>query len=369
MPLIAPARGSAIALALFATAAPAALAHDASTGGTGIPERPRIDRLSCLGSATCRPGDVLEVSGEGLDGVKTVNFMGAPGRRDDRRGRPLATAPHALKVLVPRGARTGRIRAINPHAGASRANARVEVGAPGRLPARALAGKVFLGGNPARFRYVASEPVQPDARVELYRVSDGAVVMSWPLEVDGTGAGEVRWDGLLGGQAAPIGRYGFRLVGAPSARAAQVAGVVGEFQLLDYMFPIRGRHDLGQSHTNNFGGGRGHQGQDMFARCGTPLVAARGGKVTKAGYQGRAGNYVVITDDTGQSHAYMHMRRPALVQQRQRVLTGQPLGEVGQTGRASGCHLHFELWTAPGWYMGGKPIDPLPELRRWDAFS
>jgi murein DD-endopeptidase MepM/ murein hydrolase activator NlpD len=42
---------------------------------------------------------------------------------------------------------------------------------------------------------------------------------------------------------------------------------------------------------------------------------------------------------------------------------------VGDTGNASGCHLHFELWSAPGWYAGGEPFDPLPRLQRWDAQS
>jgi murein DD-endopeptidase MepM/ murein hydrolase activator NlpD len=37
---------------------------------------------------------------------------------------------------------------------------------------------------------------------------------------------------------------------------------------------------------------------------------------------------------------------------------------VGQTGRASTCHLHFELWTAPGWYEGGEAVDPEQLLRR-----
>ena len=45
-----------------------------------------------------------------------------------------------------------------------------------------------------------------------------------------------------------------------------------------------------------------------------------------------------------------------LVRTGQRVFTGQALGEVGDTGRASGCHLHFELWSAPGWYQGGSPV-------------
>ena len=128
-------------------------------------------------------------------------------------------------------------------------------------------------------------------------------------------------------------------------------------------FPIQGAHDYGTA-TNRFGGGRGHEGQDVFATCGTPLVAALAGVVTLARYQDRAGNYLVIKADDGTSQAYMHMLEPASVAKGQRVEAGQPIGKVGQTGRASGCHLHFELWTAPGWYEGGEAVDPLPLLRR-----
>ncbi len=134
-----------------------------------------------------------------------------------------------------------------------------------------------------------------------------------------------------------------------------------------HVFPIRGPHDLGQSPTNGFGGGRGHQGQDMFAACGTRLVAARGGTVKMAGSEGAAGNYVVIDGDrTGLSYVYMHMLRSSLVRTGERVRAGQPIGQVGATGRASGCHLHFELWSGPGWRAGGRPFDPLPYLRAWD---
>ena len=56
----------------------------------------------------------------------------------------------------------------------------------------------------------------------------------------------------------------------------------------------------------------------------------------------------------------MHLREAALVATGDHVLTGQPIGYVGDTGDADGCHLHFEIWTAPGWYSGGQPIDPLP---------
>lgn len=133
------------------------------------------------------------------------------------------------------------------------------------------------------------------------------------------------------------------------------------------VFPIKGRHDLGQSETNNFGGGRGHEGQDMFADCGTPLIAARDAKVSRATWHSAAGNYLVLTDDSGEALVYMHMRDKALVSVGDRVQAGDPVGFVGDTGRATGCHLHLEQWTAPGYYTGGRPQDPLPWLQSIDA--
>ena len=132
-------------------------------------------------------------------------------------------------------------------------------------------------------------------------------------------------------------------------------------------FPIRGKHDLGQTATNNFGGARGHKGQDMFAACGTRLVATTSGAVQAKGYHSAAGHYLVLQDETGRSHVYMHMQAAAAVNTGDRVDAGETVGAVGQTGRASGCHLHFELWTAPGWYRGGEAVDPLPQLRGWEA--
>ena len=131
-------------------------------------------------------------------------------------------------------------------------------------------------------------------------------------------------------------------------------------------FPVVGEHDFGTA-TNRFGGDRDHKGQDIFATCGTPVVAALAGRVTLAKFHDRAGNYLVIETADGGSQAYMHLLEPAPVQRGQSVDVGQALGQVGATGRATGCHLHFEIWTAPGWYEGGSPVDPLPALQRWDA--
>ena len=78
-------------------------------------------------------------------------------------------------------------------------------------------------------------------------------------------------------------------------------------------------------------------------------MAARGGKVKTKAYQSRAGNYLVIDGDgTGNDYAYMHMAAPSPFEEGDRVYTGQQIGQVGETGRASGCHLHFEAWSAPG---------------------
>ena len=139
-----------------------------------------------------------------------------------------------------------------------------------------------------------------------------------------------------------------------------------------FRFPVRGPHTYGGPEAG-FGAGRDghtHQGHDVFAACGTPLVAAHSGVVKARGYQSAAGNYVVI-DGAGvkQDHMYAHLRAPAKVQKGQEVTTGQPIGKVGDTGNAQGCHLHFEIWVGGGWYSGGDPVDPLPTLQYWDSFS
>ena len=95
-----------------------------------------------------------------------------------------------------------------------------------------------------------------------------------------------------------------------------------------------------------------------MAACGTPLIAARGGRVQYSGYQGAAGNYIVIDGKGTRFDMYMHLVEPSPLQTGDTVRTGQPIGIVGDTGDATACHLHFEMWTAPGWYEGGSPDRP-----------
>jgi murein DD-endopeptidase MepM/ murein hydrolase activator NlpD len=100
------------------------------------------------------------------------------------------------------------------------------------------------------------------------------------------------------------------------------------------------------------------------------MVASRGGRVQYSGYHGAAGNYVVIDGKgTLNDFMYAHLAKPSPLQEGEAVRTGQPIGIVGNTGNSSACHLHFEIWGAPGWYEGGSPFDPLPDLLRWDMYS
>ena len=124
---------------------------------------------------------------------------------------------------------------------------------------------------------------------------------------------------------------------------------------------------MGQSETNAFGGSRRHQGHDLFAACGTTLVALTSGAVQQKAYHSAAGHYLVLKARDGKSYAYMHLRSASSLETGDKVSAGQVVGEVGDSGRASGCHLHFEEWTAPGWYTGGRAVEPLPLLERLEA--
>ncbi len=97
----------------------------------------------------------------------------------------------------------------------------------------------------------------------------------------------------------------------------------------------------------------GHNGVDLGAPKGTPIVATRSGIVTFTGYQENgAGNYVWINHGDGFKSIYMHMTN-YIVDVGQYVEAGEIIGYVGSTGRSTGPHLHFGL------KYNGSYVDPL----------
>lgn len=99
------------------------------------------------------------------------------------------------------------------------------------------------------------------------------------------------------------------------------------------------------------GASRYHQGVDLAANAGTPIVASRGGTVTIASYSNSAGYYVSINHGDGFSSIYMHMTN-YIVSSGQKVNQGQTIGYVGSTGISTGNHLHFGIAT------GGSYVNP-----------
>lgn len=85
-----------------------------------------------------------------------------------------------------------------------------------------------------------------------------------------------------------------------------------------------------------------HQGVDLAAPKGTPVYAARSGVVTRAGYSSSAGYLVSINHGDGYSSVYMHMTT-YVVSVSTAVSAGQLIGYVGNTGIATGYHLHFGI--------------------------
>jgi murein DD-endopeptidase MepM/ murein hydrolase activator NlpD len=78
-------------------------------------------------------------------------------------------------------------------------------------------------------------------------------------------------------------------------------------------------------------------------KCGESILAAAGGTVLKAGWQKKAGNYVKILHPNGVVTMYGHLQA-IFVSPGEQVSQGQIIGTMGATGRATGCHLHFDVF-------------------------
>jgi murein DD-endopeptidase MepM/ murein hydrolase activator NlpD len=375
----------------------------AQTSGGGVyVAQPKVVKVTCLSRCASKKraqgGSVLSIRGTGLASASEVVFHGSYGKGDDSSTPVRPGSDTALRARVPGGAVTGPVSVVTAQGATSRATAPVAilpppppapnpVLSPVPVPRDAGAPQIETGTSRTKAYVGARRAVTFSFRVsglasalavELVSGSDGSVVKSWsPAPAAAGEVQSVTWNGRLGRASATPGRYSFRLTAATPtgavARSAQAGDLERDaFELYDHVFPVRGTHDYGDEGAR-FGAGRAghsHQGQDVFATCGTRLVAARGGRVKFEEYHAAAGHYIVI-DGAGSDvdYAYMHLAEPSPFQPGDRVYTGQLIGSVGESGNAHGCHLHFELWSAPGWYAGGEPFDPLPALQAWDSWS
>ena len=166
---------------------------------------------------------------------------------------------------------------------------------------------------------------------------------------------------------------GNRVVRSSRTIAAAAIPPPAEVGSRDHRFPVAGAHDFGGA-GSRFGArrsGHAHQGQDIAAAEGTPVVAPYAGVITWRAYQASGAGYYLVLAGNNEPHNYvfMHLQQGSMLVSKGAVeQAGQQIASVGNTGGSEGPHLHFEIWNGP-WFNGGKPIDPLPLLLAWDAYS
>ena len=175
----------------------------------------------------------------------------------------------------------------------------------------------------------------------------------------------------------PEGQLNVRITGRDSAGRILRPGAhlsrTTQIQVRGHVFPLVGAFSYGTP-DDSFGAqrnGHTHQGQDLLAPDGTPVVAPRAGTVTYVGYQASGAGYYLVLDGDGEdlNYVFMHLQKDSItVNTGEHVDQGQRIGSVGHTGDAQGSHLHFEIWQGP-WFNGGAAIDPLPYLQQWQQWS
>ena len=123
---------------------------------------------------------------------------------------------------------------------------------------------------------------------------------------------------------------------------------------IPFSFPVRGSYRS----TSGFGPrwGRQHEGHDWAGSRGTAIHATADGVVVHAGRQGGYGNLIRIRHDFGFETRYAHLSR-IRVQVGQRVSRGERIGDMGNTGRSTGTHLHYEI------RVGGTAVNPMKYIK------
>jgi murein DD-endopeptidase MepM/ murein hydrolase activator NlpD len=164
----------------------------------------------------------------------------------------------------------------------------------------------------------------------------------------------------------PAGRYGVGLshlekeIDLLEASFERMAGVLDDRELETMAYPnrlpVEGRmprisSGFGVRHDPFTGRLARHQGLDIPAAHGTPILASGGGRVISAGHRGPYGKAIVIDHGDGMQTLYGHCSK-LYVRAGELVMPRQKIAAVGSTGRSTGPHLHFEV------IRNGKRVAP-----------
>ena len=352
------------ALVVVAGAGPvvasAAAADNAVVASATVAGRSVVARAAAAGSSPVAPSAVAAAAGGARGPLRSGGAAyGSAIPRPDAQ--PIARRLTLTPRTVVAGRTLPQIRFRVRQRGISRVRARVVVA---RLPSQRPVARIVLGW------------VKPGRRVTVrlprkVRLQTGRYVVRLHVK-DGRGR-TLRRSARYPGRARIVVHAPKKVVPPPAAPAPAPAVPLWPAPAPSPagpgVFPVGGRFDFGEADAR-FGAGRPghlHEGQDIVAASGTPVVAPYAGIVSRTSYQADgAGEYVVLDAADGRDYFFAHcIRRSTAVAEGAAVAAGQQLCQVGNSGTASGPHLHFEIWNV-GWRIaGGHPIDPLPELRTW----
>jgi murein DD-endopeptidase MepM/ murein hydrolase activator NlpD len=347
-------------------------------GGVNMPDPPHLRDVVCVNTCAsmhkATSGSRVEARGRHLGKVKQVLFDQRGGGRVSVQ--PIATSGRSVKARVPATAADGKPKVVTRSGDgdtspkALRIVSADQIGNDGGFRLRhahADPGKAFYAGTkPARVEFKFAGSGSTNVKIQVVHRENGRVVDQWRRDgLQPNTSYTAHWDGR---SRSPNGGYRFKIGPASTGKMGSRDGA--RFAYYKFRFPVRGRHQ----YWDGFGAprsGHTHQGQDVGANCGTPLVAVRAGRIQVKSYQAGGAGYYVVLDGKNDNHdyVYMHLRRPASVHEGEHVKTGERIGVVGSTGDASGCHLHFEAWKGE-WWGGGRPLPSVTKmLKRWDSWS
>jgi murein DD-endopeptidase MepM/ murein hydrolase activator NlpD len=155
--------------------------------------------------------------------------------------------------------------------------------------------------------------------------------------------------------------YAAGVAAAAAAAAAAGRGPAGVVNSQGWAKPTVGVITAGYGYRNDPAAGgawRLHTGTDLAHGCNQPIYAAHSGTVVYAGPNGTLGNWILIDDGDGIQTGYGHIvNGGTLVRLNQHVDAGQNIARTGETGGATGCHLHFET------RVNGVPTNAVPFMQ------
>jgi murein DD-endopeptidase MepM/ murein hydrolase activator NlpD len=354
----------------------------AAGGGIAPASPPELTDAVCIetcgGMHEATADSTVELSGRHLSAVRRVVFRAKDGSR--LKARPIATRRRSVRAKVPQRAATGRPKVIDAYDNKATSPARIRVVPPDQIPdtgafkLKEVAAKprkaYFDGLKKPKVKYMFSNTEPTDVRIDVIDRKTDQVVDSFTKHAqEPNKEHKASWDGRISGTKRSVAKGSYKFRVGPKNGTLESSDSA-RFKYFPFKFPVRGRHSYGDG-VGAPRVGHTHQGQDVAASCGTPIQAARGGRVQYRAYQSAAGNYIVIDGkSTGHDYVYMHLKKRSPFHRGDKVKTGEKIGAVGATGDATGCHLHFEEWGPPGWYEGGTFLQSVTKhLKKWDSWS